>query len=56
VGKSVYVTTTLQQMGFLNEDAYATPPLPPIDFYRVLGIALIFIPWVPIALLIWILT
>jgi hypothetical protein len=55
VGKSVYVTTTLQQMGFLNEDAYVTPP-PPLDLYRVLGIALIFIPWVPIALLIWMLT
>jgi hypothetical protein len=56
VGKSVCVTGTAQQMGFLKEDAYATTPPPSFDLHRVLGIALIFIAWVPIVLLIWMLT
>jgi hypothetical protein len=50
------MTATAQQMRLFNNDAYAKTPPPSFGLGRLLGLVLILLLWVPIGLLIWMLT
>jgi hypothetical protein len=50
------MTATGQQMRLFSEDPYAKIPPPSFGLGRVLGVVLILLLWVPIGLMIWMLT
>jgi hypothetical protein len=50
------MTVTAQQMRLFDEDASTRTAPPPFGLGRLLGVGLVLLVWVPIALLIWILT
>jgi hypothetical protein len=50
------MTATGQQMRLFDEDAYAKRPPPSFGLGRLFGVVLVILIWVPIGLLIWMLT
>jgi hypothetical protein len=55
-GQVIDMTATAQQMRLFNDDAYPKVPPPSFGLERLLGVVLVLLPWVPIGLMIWILT
>jgi hypothetical protein len=50
------MTVTAQQTRLFNDDASTKMPPPPFGLGRLLGVGLVLLVWVPIGLMIWVLT
>jgi hypothetical protein len=50
------MTATAQQMRLFNDDASTKTPPPSFGLGRLLGVVLVLLLWVPIGLMIWMLT